>query len=139
MLIVDDLVKKPGSWLAMGKDTGIVISSRVRLARNLRNAAFPGWAGEDECRRLCNELRAVLEGLPGLANPVFLDMGTLDAVDKEVLKERHLISAELAAQPDDFYRQVILNGRSGTAMPAWQGRLSDQEIEDVIAFLRSKQ
>lgn len=50
-----------------------------------------------------------------------------------------LISAELKAQPDDFFRQVILNGRSGTAMPAWQGRLSEQEIEDVIAFLRSKQ
>jgi mono/diheme cytochrome c family protein len=50
-----------------------------------------------------------------------------------------LISAELKAQPDDFFRQTILNGRSGTVMPAWQGRLSEQEIEDVIAFLRSKQ
>jgi mono/diheme cytochrome c family protein len=50
-----------------------------------------------------------------------------------------LVSAELAAQDDDFYREVILNGRAGTAMPAWDGRLSDQEIEDVIAFLRSKQ
>jgi cytochrome c55X len=50
-----------------------------------------------------------------------------------------LVSAELAAQSDDFFRQTILNGRPGTAMPAWQGRLSDQEIEDVIAFLRSKQ
>lgn len=50
-----------------------------------------------------------------------------------------LVSAELKAQDDDFYRQTILNGRAGTAMPAWQGRLSEQEIEDVIAFLRSKQ
>lgn len=50
-----------------------------------------------------------------------------------------LVSGELKAQDDDFYRQVILNGRAGTAMPAWQGRLSEQEIEDVIAFLRSKQ
>jgi mono/diheme cytochrome c family protein len=50
-----------------------------------------------------------------------------------------LVSAELKAQDDDFYRQVILNGRSGTTMPAWEGRLSEQEIEDVIAFLRSKQ
>lgn len=50
-----------------------------------------------------------------------------------------LVSAELKAQNDDFYRQVILNGRAGTAMPAWEGRLSTQDIEDVIAFLRSKQ
>ena len=50
-----------------------------------------------------------------------------------------LISAELQAQDDDFYREVILNGREGTSMPAWEGRLSTQEIEDVIAFVRSKQ
>ena len=50
-----------------------------------------------------------------------------------------LVSAELKAQDDDFYRQVILKGREGTAMPAWEGRLSTQEIEDVIAFLRSLQ
>jgi mono/diheme cytochrome c family protein len=50
-----------------------------------------------------------------------------------------LVSAELKAQDDDFFRQVILNGRAGTAMPAWEGRLSAQDIEDVIAFLRSKQ
>jgi mono/diheme cytochrome c family protein len=50
-----------------------------------------------------------------------------------------LVSAELKAQDDDFFRQTILNGRAGTAMPAWEGRLSAQDIEDVIAFLRSKQ
>jgi mono/diheme cytochrome c family protein len=50
-----------------------------------------------------------------------------------------LVSADLKAQDDDFYREVILNGRSGTAMPAWEGRLSAQDIEDVIAFMRSKQ
>jgi mono/diheme cytochrome c family protein len=50
-----------------------------------------------------------------------------------------LVSAEMKAQTDDFFRQTILNGRAGTAMPAWQGRLSAQDIEDVIAFLRSKQ
>lgn len=50
-----------------------------------------------------------------------------------------LVTAELKAQSDDFFRQTILNGRAGTAMPAWEGRLSAQDIEDVIAFLRSKQ
>jgi mono/diheme cytochrome c family protein len=50
-----------------------------------------------------------------------------------------LVSAEMKAQSDDFFRQTILNGRAGTAMPAWQGRLSAQDIEDVIAYLRSLQ
>ena len=50
-----------------------------------------------------------------------------------------LVSAEMAAKDDDHYRQTLLNGIEGTAMAAWGDRLSAQEIEDVIAFLRSLQ
>jgi mono/diheme cytochrome c family protein len=50
-----------------------------------------------------------------------------------------LVSAEMKAKDDDHYRQVIAKGVTGSPMPAWESRLSAQEIEDVIAFLRSKQ
>jgi mono/diheme cytochrome c family protein len=50
-----------------------------------------------------------------------------------------LVHAEIATQDDDFYRQVITNGRAGTSMPAWGSILNGQDIEDVIQFLRSKQ
>ena len=50
-----------------------------------------------------------------------------------------LVSAEMKAKGDDDYRQAITNGVAATAMPAWGGRLSTQDIEDVIAFLRSRQ
>jgi len=95
-VLVDDFVKQPGSWLSMKQDTGVVISSRARLARNVRNVAFPEWAGEEECVKLCGELREALGNVSLLRGSLFLDMGTLDPVDKEVLKERHLISNELA-------------------------------------------
>ncbi|MCE9614040.1 MAG: protein arginine kinase [Lentisphaerae bacterium] len=94
-MIIDELIKSPGSWLSMRKSTGVVISSRVRLARNVANVAFPGWAGEDERIRLCQRLTTVLGGLRSIPNPVFLDMGTLDTIDKDILRERHLISHEL--------------------------------------------
>ena len=50
-----------------------------------------------------------------------------------------LVSAELAAQPDKYFRDVLVNGRIGTAMPAWGPILGDQDIEDLIAYIRSKQ
>lgn len=95
-MILDDLVKSPGSWLSMKRDTGIVISSRVRLARNIKDVAFPERADEDTRIRLCNELLRTCKKMSTLANPLFLDMGSLGPVDKEVLKERHLISNELS-------------------------------------------
>jgi mono/diheme cytochrome c family protein len=50
-----------------------------------------------------------------------------------------LLTAEQAAQDDDFFRETINNGRAGTSMPAWGALLSAQDVEDIIAFLRSKQ
>lgn len=49
----------------------------------------------------------------------------------------------LAIATDNFLRQTTLVGRPGTAMPAWArshgGSLGDQEIEDLVALLRSWQ
>ncbi len=50
-----------------------------------------------------------------------------------------LVTAELKARDDQFFRDTITNGVAGTAMPAWGGRLSAQQISDVIAFIRSQQ
>jgi protein arginine kinase len=95
-MIIDDLVTKPGSWLALDHDTGIIISSRVRLARNLRDVAFPGWAGEQECTNVCRRIQAVFGSLNSMKDPMIFDMNLLTEVDREILKERHLISLELA-------------------------------------------
>lgn len=97
-MIIDEMVRRPGSWLSTRDDTGIVISSRVRLARNLKGARFPGWAGEQECVELCARLRHVFSNLTSIADPICFDMEKLAPVDKDVLKERHLISNELAAK-----------------------------------------
>jgi cytochrome c55X len=50
-----------------------------------------------------------------------------------------LVSADVGAKDDEFLRETISNGRTGTAMPPWGGILSAQDVEDVISFLRSKQ
>ncbi|HFD38581.1 MAG TPA: c-type cytochrome [Anaerolineae bacterium] len=50
-----------------------------------------------------------------------------------------LVRPELAAEDDDFFRETIINGRPGTAMPPWDGVLSAQDVEDIIAWLRTIQ
>jgi protein arginine kinase len=93
---IDSLVKNPGCWLSMGEDTGVIISSRIRLARNLAGHAFPGWAGEGELVRVSREIFGVFRFLHTLKNPLFLDMAKVSDLDKDILIERHLISQELA-------------------------------------------
>jgi protein arginine kinase len=81
-----------------GPHDRIVMSSRVRLARNVRDAAFPGWAKKPERVRVLELIRPAIEGLPEMKDAFSDSMDSLSALDKQILVERHLISREHAAK-----------------------------------------
>ncbi len=76
----------------------IVMSSRVRLARNLRDSAFPGWAKKPERIRVLELIRPAVETLPDMKDSFSETMDALSPLDKQILVERHLISREHAAK-----------------------------------------
>ncbi len=43
----------------------------------------------------------------------------------------------LASASDAYLRVALVEGRPGTPMEAWQGKLAPAEIEDVVAYVRS--
>src|SRR5687768_17471075 len=81
-----------------GPHDRIVMSSRVRLARNLKGLAFPGWAKKAERVKALEAIRPAVESLPQLANAFSESMDNLQNIDKQILVERHLISREHAAK-----------------------------------------
>src|SRR4051812_41183519 len=81
-----------------GPHSKIVMSSRVRLARNLKGVAFPGWAKKAERIRALEIIRPAVEQLPALTNAFSESMDNLPNIDKQILVERHLISREHAAK-----------------------------------------
>ena len=85
-------------WLREADPEGIVMSSRIRLARNVAGAAFPGWAGAEEGERLCRRLLPLLEAVPPLAGGTLLRLEDAGPLDRQLLHERHLISLELAGK-----------------------------------------
>ncbi len=76
----------------------IVMSSRVRLARNVKDAAFPGWAKKPERVHVLELLRPAIQALPEMKDAFSENMDSLSALDKQILVERHLISREHAAK-----------------------------------------
>ncbi|HEY5913489.1 MAG TPA: protein arginine kinase [Verrucomicrobiae bacterium] len=76
----------------------IVLSSRVRLARNLKEASFPGWAKKAERVRILELIRPAIQSLPEMAESFADAMDNLSPLDRQILVERHLISREHAAK-----------------------------------------
>ena len=81
-----------------GPHDRIVLSSRVRLARNLRDFSFPGWAKKADRIKALELMLAAVEQLPQMVGGFAESMDNLVPLDKQILVERHLISREHAAK-----------------------------------------
>ncbi len=100
-------------WMqGKGPDCDVVISTRVRLARNVSRHVFCNTAKESELQ----EIAAIVEGAVAnvsqrsdtiLRNVSVIELKHLDAIDREFLVERHLISRDLAER--NGTRKVIVD------------------------------
>ena len=101
MMRFTTLIKHPADWMTGGQaEHGAVLTSRIRLARNLRRHPFPGWAKRDQRAAALDLMRPAVESLPAMKGAFSHELGDLTSVQKQVLVERHLISREHAARGD---------------------------------------
>ena len=101
MMRFSTLVKHPADWMTGGQgEHGAVLTSRIRLARNLRRHPFPGWAKRDQRAAALDFMRPAIESLSVMKDGFSQELGDLTAVQKQLLVERHLISREHAARGD---------------------------------------
>lgn len=85
-------------WLAAsGEHADIVLSSRIRFARNVAGYAFTAKARDGERLRVLAQVREALPRVPSLSRAVVLRLDDMTATERALLHERHLVSKELAA------------------------------------------
>lgn len=84
-------------------DNDVVVSTRVRLARNLRGEPFPARLNTEGKKRVNAAVRSALES----AQLQYLEMEAMNDIQAVSLAERHLISPEFASQREG--RAVLLS------------------------------
>ena len=93
---IDDLARSSGEWLrGSGPESDIVISSRIRLARNLADYPFISRATPSDRAELERTLRERILQIQA-ANLDYVDVNKLEGLDRQFLVERQLISREHA-------------------------------------------
>lgn len=86
-----------GRWMRSegAPDGDVVVSSRVRLARNLSGMPFPHVANEDSLKQVRDQVAQAARSSKLLQGAHNIQMETLSDVEKQVLVERHLINQRL--------------------------------------------
>lgn len=107
---LNDLINQSCEWLrGSGPDSNIVLSSRIRLARNLRLIPFSHWANKKQKEEVLKKAKEVTVSSNYTKGALFLLLADLDNLDKQFLIERHLISKEHALRANQ--RAVVIGER----------------------------
>lgn len=96
---LDALLPTLGEWLrGTGPDSDIVLSTRIRLARNLADIPFTSRADASQKAAVVRRVRDALNKVRLPYKLEYHELNALTPLDRQFLVERQLISPELAAQ-----------------------------------------
>jgi len=123
-------------------NTAIVISSRVRFARNLKERPFPGVAKKPVLISVMEEIKTAILGLSEMEIAAVKKLEELTLLEKQILVERHLMSCEHAAkgagsalvlnQPETL--SVMINEEDHLRM---QAILPGLQLQRVLAMMHA--
>jgi protein arginine kinase len=151
---IDELFAQPSPWLlGEGPHAEMVLSTRIRLARNLRDVPFTHRAREEQLQGVLTSVTAAAQSSRAFRDGLLLKMNEVSATDRQVLVERHLVSHELGdgARPrgilvaPDARLSLMINEedhlRLQALTPGFQlaeawavGDAADDELESSLEF-----
>lgn len=92
-----ELAHHSGEWLrGTGPESDIVISSRIRLARNLADFPFIRRCSADDRVNIERTVRSKMNAIEGWDDVCYVDLDSLSEIDRQFLVERQLISREIS-------------------------------------------
>jgi len=91
-----------------GEAASLVVSSRIRLARNLADYPFPAHLSEEQAKEINQKVYEALQKVSFGENTLhLLKMEELTPVQRQSLVERHSVSPDFAASPNG--RMLLLS------------------------------
>ncbi|MCI0515214.1 protein arginine kinase [candidate division KSB1 bacterium] len=139
---IQRLFNQKAPWLTgRGAASNLVISTRIRLARNLSKFAFPNRAKAEALQQVILQVQTVLNSLNSLRNSFFFQISELSELDRTFLMERHLISpgllnpkvpAAVLISPDEDI-SIMLNEEDHLRIQVLQAGL---ELEQAWRIIR---
>jgi len=107
---LNDLIHYTSEWLkGTGPHSDIVVSSRVRLARNIADFTFVDWSDDKTKKSIATMTKDAILSSNYMKDALYLEMNKINPTDRQFLIERHLISREHAINPE--YKTTFIGDR----------------------------
>lgn len=111
----EELLTSTDDWfLKPGPSCEVVVSSRLRFARNLEGRKFPHHANAFEQKQVVEEVKTAVSSLPQAGSLQFVRLNEITSLDRQFLTEHQLISAEHAASLGE--RAVAFDAKDGLSL-----------------------
>ena len=134
MSALRQLIESPAEWLGGdSEEAELVLSCRVRLARNIDRVPFPHRAKPSVRKRVLGEAKEALGACAAMRSAVAIDMDEIPASDRMVLLERHLVSIEMV-QHHESGALVVQKGERLSAMVNEEDHLRLQSLESGLSI-----
>ncbi len=127
----------------IGEKNDIVLSTRIRLARNLKGIPFPGKMTADDAKKVISNVEAALEEM----NYTFTkyDMATLSNTEKQKLVEKRYISPNMASSKvpscayisEDENVSIMVNEEDHLRLQCIYAGFEDKKAYDLISKIDS--
>jgi protein arginine kinase len=136
-----DLTRQAGEWLrGAGPMHDVVISSRVRLARNLAGMPFLSRCNDTQKQEVVDRLKDEILATGVAAKVFYVDVAAASSIDRDLLVERHLISQPLAraehprgvAISEDETTAIMINEEDHLRMQVLRSALQLNEAFEEI-------
>lgn len=140
-MTLQDLLSHTSEWLkSTGPNSDIVMSSRIRLARNLKEMPFPHWANKKQSKSILSEIEEAIGKISYVKTATLFRMADLSPIDTQFLIERHLMSYEHAQKTDskavliddDEIISIMINEEDHVRAQVMQSGFNLQECWSII-------
>ncbi|MBN1164942.1 MAG: protein arginine kinase [Candidatus Krumholzibacteriota bacterium] len=115
MSVIDELLSVPADWLrGDGEENEMVLSCRVRLARNLERKPFTHISGAEDLRDIQGEIKEAVAGTAAMGEALVIDMDDILETERMLLAERRLLSQEMVQKYQN--RSLLVNRGEGVSV-----------------------
>jgi len=141
---LEDLIQHTGEWLkSTGPQSHIVMSSRIRLARNLDKIPFPTRANRKDLAEVFKTIQSAITSSEYFKDSIFLKINEMDNLDRQFLIERHLMSHDHAASGEgkaivisrEEVLSIMINEEDHLRIQAMQSGFNLTETWKIVSMI----